>query len=342
MIAPIPRRWLTPALLTAAMLGVLPARGASGEGGAHPRPQIVEDLYDAHFLDPAQGWVVGAFGSIYHTADGGRHWRAQKTPSTQHLYGVSFADAERGWAVGRSGEVLYTHDGGEHWVEQKSGTGKHLFKVCFLDAREGWAVGDWGVVIHTRDGGVTWEDRSVSEDRVLYAVDFADHENGWMVGESGSIRHTGDGGETWREQDSGTRKTFFGVAAVSRERAWVVGIDGLVERTRDGGATWELQRGARQTADFEKVRVSELLRSPSLYDVKIRGGKGYIVGDVGNVLVSEDGGETWARSLLPPRWRFSWLRGLSVLPSGSGMLVGAQGLTFAVEGRSLRFSQAPD
>jgi len=339
MIDSRPRRRPMLVLLTTAVL--LPMIGA-GSGQVHARAQIVEDLYDAQLLDPVRGWVVGAFGSIYHTTDGGRHWRAQKTSSKQHLYSVSFADAARGWAVGRGGEILNTRDGGNHWVEQKSGTDKHLFKVCFVDAREGWAVGDWGVVIHTSDGGATWEDRSIGEDRVLYGVDFADPAHGWIVGEFGSIRHTADGGRSWREEDSGTRKTLFGVTAVSRERVWVVGIDGIVARTRDGGATWELQRGTRETADFEDVRVAELLRSPSLYDVKIRGGKGYIVGDVGTVLVSEDGGETWTESLLPPPWQFSWLRGLSVLPSGSAMLVGAAGLTLVSDGGTLQFSQASD
>jgi len=83
----------------------------------------------------------------------------------------------------------------------------------------------------------------------------------------------------------------------------------------------------------------QLLKNPGLYDVKIRGDKGYVVGDVGNVLVSEDGGETWTKSLLPSEWRLSWLRGLSVLPSGEGMLVGAAGLTFAINGKEMRFSQ---
>jgi photosystem II stability/assembly factor-like uncharacterized protein len=83
----------------------------------------------------------------------------------------------------------------------------------------------------------------------------------------------------------------------------------------------------------------ELLNNPGLYDIKIRGGKGYVVGDVGNLLVSEDAGETWTRILLPPEWRLSWIRGLSVLPSGAGIVVGASGLTFAVNGHEMHFSQ---
>ena len=332
------RRWLVPTVLVILSFAV---DSASLEAQApRARSQIVEDLYDTQLLDAKEGWAVGVFGSVYHTIDGGEHWQMQRTPTMQHLYGVSFTDARNGWAVGRSGTIINTMDGGAHWSAQRSGTSKHLFKVRFLDPHEGWAVGDWGVVAHTVDGGVSWQDRSLGEDQILYAIDFADRETGWIVGEFGSIRRTADGGQTWVKQEAGTEKTFFGVAAVSKDKAWAVGIDGLVVRTVDGGATWHVQQGESQVASFENLGFVDLLKNPGLYDVKIRGASGYIVGDVGTVLASEDGGETWTKSLLPAQWRLSWIRGLSLLPSGEGLLVGAAGLTFAVNGREMHSSQA--
>jgi photosystem II stability/assembly factor-like uncharacterized protein len=328
------------AALTALGVCMLTAR-AEAEGGVRVRSQIVEDLYDTRFIDANDGWTVGAFGAVYRTLDGGTHWEQQRTPTTQHLFGVSFTDAKNGWAAGRGGEIIHTTDGGENWYQQNSNTTKHLFKIQFVDPNEGWAVGDWGVVLHTVDGGASWIDSSLGEDEIVYAIDFADRDDGWMVGEFGSIRRTTDGGKTWVKQQTGTQKTLFGVSAVSKQRAWAVGIDGLVIRTQDGGATWEIQRGEKDVASLQNISFMDLLKNPGLYDVKVVGSRGYVVGDVGNVLVSEDGGETWTRSLLPPEWRLSWIRGLSVLPSGEGMLVGASGLTFAVRGKELRFSQSP-
>lgn len=305
------------------------------------RSQIVEDLYDTQFVTPDEGWTVGVFGSIYHTADGGKHWKIQETPTIQHLYGVAFADAKKGWAVGRGGEILHTIDGGQTWGRQKSGVEKHLFKVIFTDEKNGWAVGDWGAAVRTRNGGETWEDRSLAEDQIIYSIDFADADHGWMVGEFGSILYTKDGGETWTKQEAATQKTFFGVTAVSPEKAWIVGIDGLVVRTQDAGTTWQLQHGQTEMANFEAIGFMELLKNPGLYDIKIKGSKGYIVGDVGNVFVTEDGGETWADVVLPGEWRLNWIRGVNVLPNGQGMLVGAAGLTFSANGKEMRFSQAP-
>lgn len=328
-------RWLASAALTLASFAAVAADGES----VRPRSQIVEDLYDAAFVDAERGWVVGSFGSIYRTTDAGRHWQSQSIPTAKHLYGVSFVDAACGWAVGRGGLVLHTDDG-ERWSMQRSGTDKHLFKVDFVDAREGWAVGDWGVVLHTRDSGATWEDRSVGRDQILYAVDFVDRDHGWIVGEFGTIRHTEDGGATWTVQPAGTDKTFFGVSAASATSAWVVGIDGLVLRTRDGGATWQPQRGRLETTATDAIAFGDVLDNPGLYDVKVRGRYGTIVGDVGHVLRSDDGGETWTAETLPGEWRLSWLRGVSLGADGRGLLVGASGLTFRIEGRRMRFSQA--
>jgi photosystem II stability/assembly factor-like uncharacterized protein len=327
------------ALVAVAVAGISCFGRAAFADQFRAKSQIVEDLYDAAFVSQTQGWAVGAFGAVYMTTDGGKTWTVQPTPTTQHLYGVSFSDAKNGWAVGRSGEIIHTADGGATWAEQKSPLAKHILKVAFTSPTEGWAVGDWGLLIHTSDGGATWDNRSLEEDKILYAVDFADPENGWIVGEFATILRTTDGGRTWNKQEVATQKTFFGVSAASAQSAWIVGIDGLIARTKDSGATWQLQRGQPEPTSFEALGFTEMLNNPGLYDVEIRGANGYVVGDTGNVFISEDGGETWTQTQLPAAWRLSWIRGLALLPSGESLLVGAQGLTFVAKGKEFRFSQ---
>ena len=331
--------WL--AAFASACLAVFPvnAEERSATDSLFTKSQVVEDLYDAHFVSPERGWAVGVFGAVYHTTDGGRHWKMQATPTIQHLYGIAFADEKRGWVVGRGGEILYTADGGVHWVQQKSGTTKHLFNVAVNGPNSVWAVGDWGVVVHSTDGGQTWHDRSLDRDLIVYSIDFADEKHGWMVGELGGVLYTRDGGENWSVQAAGTEKTFFGVKAVSAEKAWVVGIDGLLVRTGDAGATWQVQHGEAESHQLEETGFVDLFKNPGLYDVEIVDGRGYVIGDIGTVLLSEDGGETWIESPLPAEWRLKWIRGLSILPAGKGMLVGAAGLTFSVDGRKMQFSQ---
>lgn len=312
--------------------------GATEPRSSPARSQILDDLYDAALISPERGWVVGVFGTIYWTEDGGRRWTSQPTPTIEHLYGLAFADAEHGWAVGRAGTILKTEDG-QRWTAQVSGTTKHLFMVEAIDEKVAWVVGDWGVVLHTENGGITWADRSLGADRILYSVDFADRRHGWMVGEMGGVFRTEDGGESWTEQPSGTDKTLFGVKALSAAHAWAVGIDGLILRTADGGATWQVQHGVAESADIGASASFDVLANPGLYEIDVVGDRGYVVGDIGTVLVSEDGGESWSAAPLPAEWRLRWVRGLSILPNGQGLIVGAGGLTFAVDGREMRFSQ---
>src|SRR5512134_2717204 len=62
----------------------------------------LDHLYDVCVLNGANAWAVGAFGTIFHSADGGATWEAQSSGTTEHLFSVDFADEKHGWAVGRS------------------------------------------------------------------------------------------------------------------------------------------------------------------------------------------------------------------------------------------------
>jgi photosystem II stability/assembly factor-like uncharacterized protein len=82
------------------------------------------ELNDVFFLDPDRGWAVGDRGAIWHTDDGGRHWRLQDAPVPCRLEAVWFVDDRRGWIVGgwthpythrTTGVVLRTSDGGQRW-----------------------------------------------------------------------------------------------------------------------------------------------------------------------------------------------------------------------------------
>src|SRR5262245_38880388 len=112
-------RGLVLALCAIASIG--PARAQGHED------RVVESLFDAKLLDGGVGWVVGAFGAIFKTTDGGKTWTAQKTPTLDYLYGIDFATPERGVVVGKSGTILTTEDGGATWVARTSGTERNLF-----------------------------------------------------------------------------------------------------------------------------------------------------------------------------------------------------------------------
>lgn len=116
-------------------------------------------LYDVEFATPERGWVVGEFGVIFATSDGGKTWTAQKSPVETTLFGVHFADAQNGWATGIEEVLLHTTDGGETWrkaeVPGRKGFVLGIYDVA-VQGKIGWAIGDSGLLLRTIDGGQTW------------------------------------------------------------------------------------------------------------------------------------------------------------------------------------------
>jgi len=116
---------------------------------------------DCFFLGQ-KGWIVGEFGRIMRTDDGGITWTAVKAPLTPDevgvvpsIMGVTFRDEEHGVAVGLGGMILITEDGGKRWVKVPEVTREHLFRVIW-DGAQWVAVGDKGIMLKGDPSGVKW------------------------------------------------------------------------------------------------------------------------------------------------------------------------------------------
>jgi photosystem II stability/assembly factor-like uncharacterized protein len=324
--------WLT---VGAVVCAIVTTVQAAPRGGV----RITDNLFGTHFVDADNGWAVGAFGTIFRTRDGGNTWRPQVSHTTEPLFSVDFADAEQGWIAGRSGLILHTSDGGDTWRAQRSGSERHLFAISALDPQRAWAVGDWGVILATHDGGSTWENRSLTRDVILNGESWPDAEHGWIVGEAGTILTTSDGGQTWADQVSGVEKTLFGVCFTDLHHGWAVGLDGILLHTTDGGQNWQVQQGSTAVGALEQVGFQEVLGHPSLYDVMVVGKYGYAVGDIGTILASADGGQTWQRKDMPVEWRLRWIRAVSLASGTHGALVGANGLAIRIVGDQIKLPE---
>jgi photosystem II stability/assembly factor-like uncharacterized protein len=291
-----------------------------------PNVPLNDNLYATKFIDQQRGWVVGAFGTVYRTGDGGATWTPQVSKTTQQLYDIDFVDGDHGWIVGRSGLVLATRDGGATWTPQPSGTDKHLFGVDFADDRHGVIIGDWGTILTTADGGASWQNHSLEDDIILNDVSVVDATHAWIAGELGTVLVSQDGGQTWTTQPTGIDKTLFGVFFADAQNGWAVGIDALILHTADGGQTWQVQNGSTEVRELEQVGFAMAYENPSLYAVQVAGTLGIAVGEIGAVFVSSDGGRTWTRR--PSGDKASgpkWFRSVSMVKGTHGAIVGADG-----------------
>lgn len=126
------------------------------------------DFYGVHFIDEANGMVVGASDTVLVTTDGGNTWTAgTATGGGDDLLCVWLVDSDRAWvgADEAAGDqtLYYTTDGGVTWNPRTfagSATG-NVEDIQFVNEHCGWMIHDTaapvGTIFRTIDGGYNWE-----------------------------------------------------------------------------------------------------------------------------------------------------------------------------------------
>ena len=256
-------------------------------------------LTDVSFVDAEHGWAVGDRGTIWHTDDGGAHWRSQASHVDCRLASVFFLDRKIGWAAGgwthpythiTTGVVLRTRDGGATWSTDRNSLLPAVRSIKFFGTAEGLAVGQQSSlfpagVFTTDDGGRSWSSLPPVGDQAWLAGDFSDPLTGAVAGRSGTVA------AIRRKAIERAQGADFGLRSVHRLRlgrpgqAWLVGDGGLAMHSDDSGLTWqtpptELPDEIRPHLDFHALAVRE-------DHVWIAGSPGT------RVLHSPDGGRSW-------------------------------------------------
>ncbi|RMD81953.1 MAG: hypothetical protein D6815_10430 [Candidatus Dadabacteria bacterium] len=174
---------------------------------------VMEDpiFYDVQFLDASNGYIVGEFGTIFHTTDGGKTWENQKETLMDEtifdvldlptLFDVEFADPMHGIAVGLDGRIALTDDGGKDWNFVPSNVEEYVdpfYTATILPNGVRWVGGASGQVVRA-DPGKPFEkgDLGSAVNNWIRRIRFYDNEHGWLVGGFGLIMYTEDGGKTW-------------------------------------------------------------------------------------------------------------------------------------------------
>jgi len=208
------------------------------------------------------------------------------------ILSLSFPTQNEGWASGRWGTILYTADGGKTWSRQNSVTEGTLVAIHFTDPENGWAVGSKGTIVHTADGGRTWVRQSSPVDYYHMGVYFINPLKGWIISERTHILTTDDGGLNWRVQFKDEDFVLKGLSFADDQHGWAVGEFGYTYYTADGGQTWTNQAGYYDL-DYE---TGELVGDPTLFDVvALNKDTAWAVGLDGHVIMTVDGGATWAK-----------------------------------------------
>jgi photosystem II stability/assembly factor-like uncharacterized protein len=230
-------------------------------------------------------------GAVVRSTDAGQTWSAAaEAPGL-----TTFARLSDGVALafgGRTGTaaeaVLRTADGGATWaaVEDLAEGVNHVVR---LDDQAAVAVVGGHSVYRSEDGGATWT-RTYTAPLLgfgAYDVSFANEDVGYMVSGFGLVLKSVDGGRTWGQVSNGYGADLYDVARVTDDRLVAVGYDGTVLVTDNRGAKWRLVEDGVEM--FHHNRAVDY----------VGGGFVAAVTDWGQLVTSEDDGETWDPTGVP-------------------------------------------
>lgn len=198
------------------------------------------------FVDEKNGWAVGHWGAIMHSADGGETWALQRsdTSGDRPLFSVYFADAVHGLAVGLWSLLLATADGGKTWNEVKlpappegGKPDRNLFAV--FANRDGaiFIAAEKGTVLRSEDRGATWSYLNTGYKGSFWTGCALKDGTLLVGGLRGTIYRSADNGRTWSAASSGTQSSITGLLEAGA-KVHAVGLDGVHLVSSDGGMSF--------------------------------------------------------------------------------------------------------
>ncbi|MES2262650.1 MAG: YCF48-related protein [Pseudomonadota bacterium] len=145
------------------VLNAARAAGASGAALADAERLVADGpskpFLDLHFFDAAHGLLVGAFGLLFATDDGGQTWLpAQQridNPKGKHLYAIA-GDGSECVIAGEQGAVFRSTDGGKTFATLSTGYEGSYFGAIALAPRAALVFGMRGNVRWSDNAGASW------------------------------------------------------------------------------------------------------------------------------------------------------------------------------------------
>ncbi len=325
-----------------------------------------EALRDVAFANASVGIAVGNQGLVFRTVNGGTSWSFHDLGTTETLRSAYFADANRGFILGSS--IYYTTNAGSSWVKTAR-PGEPMEGMYFIDNQRGTIVGANGSIYRTTDGGSDWTTQVSNVTNTLRSVWFTSEDDGIIVGEAGIILRTTNGGSSWTRHLSGTLQDLNSISFLNNTIGFISGGNGTILRTTDGGLNWLPAVVEFSVVSLLKVKMldasngfafgnSGIINSPVDFFRTSDGGLTWtrgsygatravqffgmsvvdpkrivIVGNLGTVLLTTDGGSTWSNQELMPRPDLFGVTGpYSGVLTGSLSVAGSEGFSLESSG----------
>ncbi|MEH6823553.1 MAG: YCF48-related protein [Motiliproteus sp.] len=187
---------------------------------------------DLHFFDDQRGLVVGAYGLMFATDDGGRNWRSAQdqleNPRGMHLYNLS-AEGSQVVIAGEQGELHYSDDGGRHFTKLQVPYKGTFFGAVTSAQGDLVVFGLRGNAFHSPDGRTHWSKLDLGLPVTLTHGIRIDDGSLILVDEMGRVLQSHDGGRSFKALPLQNPSSFTAVTQTSDGALMLSGVRGLTQ-----------------------------------------------------------------------------------------------------------------
>lgn len=189
-------------------------------------------LLDVMFMDEKNGFVVGAYGFLFNTKDGGLTWTnyANRLDNQDRFHLNTISQLEGGSILigGEAGILFRSKDNGESWEALDSPYDGSFFGLVPLDGKgQALAFGLRGNLFRTENAGSSWKRLSSNTESTLMSGAFDGNRKVSIAGNGGVVVLSDDGGKTFSAYSREDRLGHTSLAYITRQRVALVGESGI-------------------------------------------------------------------------------------------------------------------
>lgn len=199
------------------------------------------------FVNKDTGMVIGAYGDMFRTFDGGVSWQEIYLATNQQFShsdlclvndSVGFITTNSNITTNYKSRIYKTTDMGTTWQIVKEWDSLNSFlKIHFVNAQIGYVGGTNGKIFKTTDGGTTWIDYTVPPGNTINALWFTSPTTGYSNA-IGTVSITTNGGNSWAPQLMNPPGIVTNIQfSPSTQSGFLVAGNLLYKTTNSGGVT---------------------------------------------------------------------------------------------------------
>ncbi|MGH1463025.1 MAG: WD40/YVTN/BNR-like repeat-containing protein [Neptuniibacter sp.] len=186
-------------------------------------------LLDIYFVDSKEGYILGSYGLIFQTLDGGTSWQPiiEKLGNIDgfHLSAITKVNNQLVIA-GEGGVIFSSFDNGLSWKSLSSPYDGSFFGIQATSGESFVVYGLRGSAFETRDGGVSWSRLVLPINRTLSGSSYLRDGSLVLVGSFGSLLVRTQGNQIFKKIPLSKSVPAVSVVALENRKLLVASVVG--------------------------------------------------------------------------------------------------------------------